>query len=179
VASARFPFLERLRPHRGHEPCRTAPGYDHEREQRAEARARELLRSCVNAEEWSMYDELGFIRFRARCGDDVADGDRPRYAYLIYPHKPLVAYVPHSGRLLSEYCVEFRYRGTPDEQARLPAADDVLAKWLALSADEPDLIARANVTHLGRQIDPDRVRRDLSRLASWEREHSDRDRRVG
>src|SRR4051795_1903044 len=32
------------------------------RERRAEQRARELLRSCVNDEEWSMYRDLGFIR---------------------------------------------------------------------------------------------------------------------
>ena len=31
----------------------------------------------------------------------------PAYAYLVYPHKPIVAYVPASGQLLSEYCVEF------------------------------------------------------------------------
>ena len=36
--------------------------YDPGRERRAEARARELLRSCVNDEEWAMYRDLGFIR---------------------------------------------------------------------------------------------------------------------
>src|SRR3954465_15283260 len=36
--------------------------YDPGRERRAEQRARELLRSCVNDEEWSMYRDLGFIR---------------------------------------------------------------------------------------------------------------------
>src|SRR4051795_1384518 len=36
--------------------------YDPGRERRAEQRARELLRSCVNAEEWDMYRDLGFIR---------------------------------------------------------------------------------------------------------------------
>src|SRR5262249_30398319 len=29
------------------------------------------------------------------------------YAYLIYPHRPLIAYVPETGALLSEYCVAF------------------------------------------------------------------------
>src|SRR5512132_4214206 len=38
------------------------PLYDPGRERRAEQRARELLRSCVNAEEWAMYRDLGFIR---------------------------------------------------------------------------------------------------------------------
>ena len=37
-------------------------GYDPGRERRAEQRARELLRSCVNDEEWEMYRDLGFIR---------------------------------------------------------------------------------------------------------------------
>ena len=40
-------------------------GYDPGRERRAEQRARELLRSCVNEEEWAMYRDLGFIRV---CG---------------------------------------------------------------------------------------------------------------
>src|SRR6266516_4020788 len=37
-------------------------GYDPGRERRAEQRARQLLRSCVNDEEWAMYRDLGFIR---------------------------------------------------------------------------------------------------------------------
>ena len=43
---------------------RRAPAmlFDPGRERRAEQRARELLRSCVNAEEWDMYRDLGFIR---------------------------------------------------------------------------------------------------------------------
>ena len=36
--------------------------YDPGRERRAEARARELLRSCVNDEDWAMYRDLGFLR---------------------------------------------------------------------------------------------------------------------
>ena len=40
------------------------PGTDMDpgRERRAEQRARALLRSCVNDEEWAMYRDLGFIR---------------------------------------------------------------------------------------------------------------------
>ena len=38
------------------------PAYDPGRERRAEQRARQLLQSCVNDEEWSMYRDLGFIR---------------------------------------------------------------------------------------------------------------------
>jgi hypothetical protein len=142
--------------------------YDPGRERRAEQRARELLRSCVNEEEWAMYRDLGFIRVggrHARRHEDRAA--RPRYAYLVYPHKPILAYVPDSGRLLSEYCVEF-----PDltgGKARLPSSDDVLAKWMALTSDEDRVIRRANMHLVGRQLDPARVRRDLWRLAEWER----------
>jgi hypothetical protein len=46
----------------------------------------------------------------------------------------------------------------------------VLAKWMALTADERRLIEEANMHLPGRQIDPDRIRRDLVRLARWERE---------
>ena len=40
----------------------TPGAYDPGRERRAEQRARELLRSCVNEEEWAMYRDLGFLR---------------------------------------------------------------------------------------------------------------------
>src|SRR5689334_22526355 len=66
------------------------------RERRAEQRARELLRSCVNDEEWTMYRDLGFIRvfgqMTRKNGRAAATTGSP-YAYLIYPHKPIVAYV--------------------------------------------------------------------------------------
>src|ERR671911_991916 len=84
--------------------------YDPGRERRAEQRARELLRSCVNEEEWAMYRDLGFIRVAGRHARREVDrdrGGRPPYAYLVYPQKPIVAFVPESGQLLSEYCVEF------------------------------------------------------------------------
>jgi hypothetical protein len=54
--------------------------------------------------------------------------------------------------------------------SRLPDADDVLAKWMALSGDEKALIAEANMHLPGRQLDPQLVRRDLRRLARHERE---------
>jgi hypothetical protein len=209
------------------------------RERRAEQRARELLRSCVNDEEWGMYRDLGFIRVAGRLWrkDRAADGEdehgsgpsettldhhrlgepgnggapldgradadgpnsgagadepdtlqrrreyagRPRralrggaddapYAYLIYPHKPIVAYVPKTGRLLSEYCVEFPDLTGAISQTRLPDSDDVLAKWMALTGDEERLIRNANMHLPGRQVDPNRVRRDLWRLSEWERQ---------
>jgi hypothetical protein len=133
------------------------------RDRRAEQRARELLRSCVNDEEWSMYRDLGFIRVR---------GSTPGYAYLIYPHKPVVAYMPETGRLLNEYCVEFPDLTGAIAGSRLPDSDDVLAKWMALTGDERRLISTANMHLPGRQVDPGRVRRDLWRLAQWERERS-------
>jgi hypothetical protein len=148
------------------------PLYDPGRERRAEQRARELLRSCVNDEEWAMYRDLGFIRVGGRHAR--REGDRgvpggPAYGYLIYPHKPIVAYVPGSGQLLSEYCVEFPDLTGNGGRHRLPASDDVLAKWMALTSDEDRVIRRANMHLVGRQLDPARVRRDLWRLAEWER----------
>jgi hypothetical protein len=145
-------------------------GYDPGRERRAELRAGVLLRSCVNEEEWAMYRDLGFLRVW---------GKTPRYAYLIYPHKPIVAYRPETGTMLSEYCVAFPDHSRPYGSARLPDSDDVLAKWMALRADEHRLIADANMHLPGRQLDPDRVKRDLDRLAHWERERSQHHARTG
>src|SRR3954447_11962930 len=85
------------------------PAYDPGRERRAEQTARALLRSCVDEEEWEMYRDLGFMRVWGRQAEGPGSEGAP-YAYLVYPHKPIVAYVPQTGRLLSEYCVEF-----PDE----------------------------------------------------------------
>jgi hypothetical protein len=144
--------------------------HDPGRERRAEQRARELLRSCVNEEEWAMYRDLGFIRVEGRRTSP--SGPAP-YAYLIYPHKPVVSYVPSSGRLLSEYCVDFPDLGFHGPRGRLPASDDVLAKWMALTGDEKRLINEANMHLPGRQVDPGRVRRDLWRLQMWERERRD------
>jgi len=178
------------------------------RERRAEQRARELLRSCLNGEEWAMYRELGFIRVAGRTivrgageGGRAADSDRAAtgvgdespapagaadgphragepgepptdehsYAYLVYPHKPIVAYEPATRRLLSEYCVEFPDLSDAVTGARLPDSDDVLAKWMALTGDEQRLLRDANMHLPGRQLDPGRVRRDLWRLEEWER----------
>jgi hypothetical protein len=144
--------------------------HDPGRDRRAEQRARELLRSCVNEEEWAMYRDLGFIRVGGRLGQpDRATGE-PAYAYLVYPHKPIVAYVPKTRRLLSEYCVEFPDLTRAISHSRLPDSDDVLAKWMALTGDEEHLIRNANMHLPGRQVDPGRVRRDLWRLAEWERQ---------
>ncbi len=150
---------------RGPEPI----GYDPGRERRAEQRARALLRSCVDEEDWAMYRDLGLLRVWGGLGEAGHDSG---YAYLIYPHRPIVAYVPATGELLNEYCVAFPDHSRPFGSARLPDSDDVLAKWMALTADERRLIGEANMHLPGRQIDPELVRRDLTRVERWERQRS-------
>lgn len=136
------------------------------RERRAEQTARELLRSCVGEEEWAMYRELGFIRVWGSQSSARSGG--VEYAYLIYPHRPVVAYAPQTGRLLGEYCVEFPDDTRPYGTERLPDSDDVLAKWMALTGDERRLLASANLHLPGRQVDAAQVTRDLWRLSRWE-----------
>jgi hypothetical protein len=135
-------------------------------ERRAERRARALLKSIVNREEWEMYRDLGFIRVLGRGSDD--NGKAAGYGYLIYPHKPIVAYLPGPNSLLSEYCVEFPDRSESVSGPKLPDSDDVLAKWMMIKADEDRLLRDANMHLPGRQVDPQQVRRDLWRLAEWE-----------
>jgi hypothetical protein len=126
------------------------------RERRAEERARELLRSTAGDDALEMYERFGLLSVEQRD-----------YGYLIYPHRPLVAYDAGTGELLSEYCVRFRDGSDPEAGERLPDADDVLAKWMALQADEHELIGTANVHPLGRQLDPAMVRRDLAAVRQW------------
>ena len=100
-------FWERHRARRQRAP---SVAYDPGRERRAEQRARSLLQSCVNDEEWSMYRDLGFIRVwgtQADGPDDAGGTGGAPYAYLIYPHRPIVAYLAQTHRLLNEYCVTF------------------------------------------------------------------------
>jgi hypothetical protein len=152
----------------------SGPGMDPGRERRAEQRARSLLRSCVNDEEWSMYRDLGFLRIWGRLADGPGQPGRAAegapYAYLVYPHKPIVAYLPQTRELLSEHCVQFPDETRPYGSAMLPDSDDVLAKWMALTGDEQRLITTANMHLPGRQIDPKQIRRDLWRLGQWEQE---------
>lgn len=159
-------------------------GFDPGRERRAEQRARALLRSCVGEADWAMYRDLGFLRVWGANPDGPSRGDHaaPRagaaYAYLVYPHRPIVAYLPQTRALLNEYCVTFPDETRPYGSARLPDSDDVLAKWMALTGDERRLIAAANMHLPGRQLDPERVRRDLWRLSEWERVRAERDARA-
>jgi hypothetical protein len=171
------PWLDRKLDARRHRKlarrhAQDAPAYDPGRERRAEQRARELLKSCVNEEEWAMYRDLGFLRVWGNQStlDGPSDLRGVDYAYLIYPHKPIVAYLPQTGQLLSEYCVQFPDETRPYGSARLPDSDDVLAKWMALKGDEGRLIAEANMHLPGRQHDPKSLQRDIWRLGRWERE---------
>jgi hypothetical protein len=174
---------ERLERRKARRAKVTGVGFDPGRERRAEQRARQLLKSCVNEEEWSMYRDLGFVRVWGRLaggpeyGGSAATADGAPYAYLIYPHKPIVAYLPQTRRLLNEYCVEFPDETRPYGSSRLPDSDDVLAKWMALTGDERRLIATANMHLPGRQVDPKQIRRDLWRLTEWERARLARERR--
>jgi hypothetical protein len=163
----RFVDLVRLRlsERTQHRRLELVDEYDPGRELRAEQRARALLRSCVNEEDWAMYSELGFLRVWGTL-------DAQPYAYLIYPHKPILAYVPSTNDMLGEYCIEFPDRTRPFGSTRLPDSDDVLAKWMALTADERALIDQANMHLAGRQIRVAKARRDLALLACWEREHT-------
>jgi hypothetical protein len=153
--------VERWRRRRARRAADPPPlAYDPGRERRAEVRARQLLGSVVSAEEYEMYAELGFI---AVSGGNGGQG----YGYLLYPHRPIVAYDTDSGELLNEYCVGFPDRSEPSSSQRLPDADDVLAKWMSLRAGERELISVANMHVPGRQLDPAQVGRDLIRLREW------------
>jgi hypothetical protein len=121
----------------------------------AEQRARELMRAVVGERDFEAYRQLGFVSVTGR---------NPRYAYLVYPYRPLVAYDTETGELLAEYCVGFA-----DEGKRLPPADDVLAKWMTLRGIEYDLISEANLNLPGHQVDPDHARRDIARLRELDR----------
>ena len=132
-------------------------------ELRAERRAEQLLRSVLGEDAYEAYRALGFLHV---YGEPDEDGV-PVYGYLIYPHKPIVSFDVATGELLNEHCVAFPDKSEPEFGQRLPDADDVLAKWMALRGDEQGLIRAANMNLPGRQLDPGHVRRDLVRLSEW------------
>ncbi len=156
AAAASLPVLARQRA--GAREMPASFERDPERDARAERRARQLLRDAAGSDVASMYERLGFV--------SVEGGE---YGFLIYPHRPIVAYDAESGELLSEYCVRFPDGSEPMAGEWLPDADDVLAKWMALLADERRLIDAANMHLPGRQLDPAMVRRDLRSLDEWRR----------
>ena len=182
LAEIAYPFIERrMAAVRARREAGGLMAYDPGRERRAELKARELLRSCVNEEEWEMYRDLGFMRVWGSEREGPAgarDLQGVSYAYLIYPHKPIVAYLPQTGELLSEHCVEFPDESRPFGSPRLPDSDDVLAKWMALKGDENRLVNQANMHLPGRQHDPRALARDIWRLGRWEQERLRRDERT-
>jgi hypothetical protein len=123
-----------------------------------ESRARELLRSVVGERDADAYEELGFLLMEDEDGE---------FGYLIYPQRPIVSFDARTGEVLSEYCVKFRERGGSRE-IRLPDADDVLAKWMALRWDPGHVLGIAALDRPGTQLDPEMVRRDLAAVRSWQ-----------
>lgn len=169
LAEELVPLLtKRWQRHKARVKLVPAPAFDPGRERRAEQRARELLRTCVGEEEWAMYRDLGFLRVWGSLADARDTGGAP-YAYLIYPHQPIVAYLAQTHRVLNEYCVTFPDQDRPYGSELLPDSDDVLAKWMALTGDEHRLLEEANMHLPGRHHNPAKVKRDLWRLGQWER----------
>jgi len=152
----------RLRPRRTAKPRHGHAVPDPGEQLRAERRAERLLGEVLGADALEAYRALGFLHCFGATGDGTVG-----YGYLIYPHKPIVSFDAASGELLNEHCVSFPDRSEPAGGQRLPDADDALAKWLALRADERGLINEANMHLPGRQLDPDHVRRDIARLSEW------------
>jgi hypothetical protein len=118
-----------------------------------------------------MYRDLGFLRVWSSTPDGRDD---ERCAYLLYPHQPIVAYLPSTRRLVGEYCVSFVDPDRTYGTGQLPDSDDVLAKWMALIGDEQGLISMANMHLPGRQVDRRRVEQDLARLARWDQDKARR-----
>lgn len=138
-------------------------------EAQADKRSLELLRSVVNDDEWRMFDELGFLCVTGRrLRPDGTEG-LPRYRYLIYPHRPLVALLPRSLSPVREYCIEFRDGATSRDgrEALLPVGDDLIAKWMTVRSDENRMLAYANVSAAGCQIPLSQIERDVRRYARW------------
>lgn len=137
---------------------------------RAEQQARRMLEASTSAEEWEMYRELGVLRVWGGImsgppqGGTRATRAGAPYAYLIYPFGPVVSYLPQTRELLGELTLGPRGRGDGPESE----ADDVLAKWLALSQEESATVAAADFQLPGHRTDPEQVRRDIWRLSQWE-----------
>ena len=114
------------------------------------------MRTVIPAEDCRAYEELGFISVPGR--GDPGSG----YAYLVYPHRPLVAYETATGRLLTEYCVGFATAASA-----FPMPTTCSPSGSPLRGGERELIATANLNPPGHQIDPGHLRRDLARLSAW------------
>lgn len=131
-------------------------------ELRAERRAERMLGDVLGADALEAYRALGFLHaFGSSRDGEAACG------YLIYPHRPIVSFDVTTGEVLNEHGVEIRGRAVEGVGVRRSEAEDVLAKWMAIRADERGLINEANMHLPGRTLDPDRVRRDMARLSEW------------
>ena len=112
-------------------PPRRAPGRCCGR-----ASVRELGRATPSGRESS---ELGFHQ-RSPGGGDTASG----YGYLLYPHRPLVAYDTATGELLCEYCVALSDRDEPASGSPTPTTCSPSGS--PLHGGERELIARRTCT---------------------------------
>jgi hypothetical protein len=130
-------------------------GYDPGRERRAEQRARQLLRSLRQRGGVGDVPRPRFVRVWGR-----GDG----YAYLIYPHKPIVAFVPQTRELLNEYCVEFPGHEPPVRERAVAGLRRRPRQVDGADRRRARAVRRANLHQPGRQVDPKAVRRDLWRL---------------
>ena len=125
-----------------------------------------------------MYRDLGFLRvwggLARRCPARRSGATPPAgapYAYLVYPHKPIVAYLPQTRELLNEYCVAvprrdaaLRQRAAAGLRRRAGQVDGAHRRRAAAHRD-----ARTCTCPAARSTRK-QVRRDLWRLAQWERE---------
>lgn len=138
----------------------------------ADTRSLQLLRTVINDDEWEMYDELGFLCVTGRRLREDGTERMPRYRYLIYPHRPLVALLPRSLSPVREYCVEFRDAATSRDgrETLLPVGDDLIAKWMTVRSDESRMLQHANVASAGCQIPLSEIERDIKRYARWREE---------
>jgi hypothetical protein len=142
----------------------------------AEGTARDLLRTCLDEEAWAMYRDLGFVRVWGGGGRPPApSGRRPApgvaYAYLVYPHRPHVVFLPQTSTLLGECRVQL---AGLDPEDPLAPSDDVLAHWMALTQDESGVVASSNIGFPGTELSRRAVRRDLWRLREWESARTER-----
>ncbi|MDO9408561.1 hypothetical protein [Patulibacter sp.] len=148
----------------------------HVERRRAERTARELLHTCLDDESWAMYRDLGFVRVWGGGGRAPApSGRRPgpgvAYAYLVYPHRPHVVFLPQTSTLLGECRVQLAGLDAGDP---LVPTDDVLAHWMALTQDERGVVASARIGFPGTELSRRAVRRDLWRLREWESQRTER-----
>ena len=152
--------------------------YDPGRERRAEQRAKELLKSCVNEEEWEMYRDLGLIRVWGAENLDKELRGVP-YAYLDLPAQAdrglPAADRPPAQRVLRR--VPGRVQAVRQLAAARTPTTSSPSGWRSRATNAASS-PRANMHLPGRQVDPKQIQRDIWRLGRWERERLERTRRT-